>query len=103
MEAIMQVFENLEKRKKRREHVVERSTSHPGDDGDPETPTTDVEEVKLEPAAEEEPLPSEARTPQPVLAGVSTRQTSQLGVSRAFNWQMGRCSMITDIGVGGII
>ncbi|XP_055504076.1 histone-lysine N-methyltransferase SETD5 isoform X1 [Leucoraja erinacea] len=79
MEAIMQVFENLEKRKKRREHVVERSTSHPGDDGDPETPTTDVEEVKLEPAAEEEPLPSEARTPQPVLAGVSTRQTSQLG------------------------
>ncbi|XP_069792780.1 histone-lysine N-methyltransferase SETD5 isoform X4 [Narcine bancroftii] len=77
MEAIMQVFENLEKRKKRREQV-ERSTSHPSIDANLEPPTTDVEEVKLEPAAEE-PLPSEARTPQPVLAGVSTRRTSQLG------------------------
>ncbi|XP_072928944.1 histone-lysine N-methyltransferase SETD5 isoform X1 [Hemitrygon akajei] len=78
MEAIMQVFENLEKRKKRREQVVERTTSHPGGDANPETPTTDVEEVKLEPAAEEAPS-SGARTPQPVLAGVSTRRTSQLG------------------------
>ncbi|XP_067837918.1 histone-lysine N-methyltransferase SETD5-like, partial [Heptranchias perlo] len=78
MEAIMQVFENLEKRKKRREQVVERSASHPDVDVNPETPTTDVEEVKLEPAAEE-PLPNGARTPQPVLAGVSTRRTSQLG------------------------
>ncbi|XP_059800755.1 histone-lysine N-methyltransferase SETD5 isoform X2 [Hypanus sabinus] len=78
MEAIMQVFENLEKRKKRREQVVERTTSHPGGDANPETPTTDVEEVKLEPATEEAPS-SGARTPQPVLSGVSTRRTSQLG------------------------
>ncbi|XP_067908098.1 histone-lysine N-methyltransferase SETD5 isoform X3 [Heterodontus francisci] len=78
MEAIMQVFENLEKRKKRREQVVERSASQPGVGVNPETPTTDVEEVKLEPAAEEPP-PSGAKTPQPVLSGVSTRRTSQLG------------------------
>ncbi|XP_067908097.1 histone-lysine N-methyltransferase SETD5 isoform X2 [Heterodontus francisci] len=68
MEAIMQVFENLEKRKKRREQVVERSASQPGVGVNPETPTTDVEEVKLEPAAEEPP-PSGAKTPQPVLSG----------------------------------
>ncbi|XP_038668365.1 histone-lysine N-methyltransferase SETD5 isoform X5 [Scyliorhinus canicula] len=76
MEAIMQVFENLEKRKKRREQVDERSASQPGVDVNPETPTTDVEEVKLEPAAEEPPS-SGANMPQ--LAGVNTRRTSQLG------------------------
>ncbi|XP_043563711.1 histone-lysine N-methyltransferase SETD5 isoform X3 [Chiloscyllium plagiosum] len=76
MEAIMQVFENLEKRKKRREQVVERSASQPDIDVNPEAPTTDVEEVKPEPAAEEPP-PSEAKPPQ--LAGVNTRRTSQLG------------------------
>ncbi|GCB60479.1 histone-lysine N-methyltransferase SETD5 isoform X1 [Scyliorhinus torazame] len=76
MEAIMQVFENLEKKKKTREQVVERSASQPGVDVNPETPTTDVEEVKLEPAAEEPP-PSGENTPQ--LAGVNTRRTSQLG------------------------
>ncbi|XP_072438071.1 histone-lysine N-methyltransferase SETD5 isoform X1 [Chiloscyllium punctatum] len=76
MEAIMQVFENLEKRKKRREQVVERSASQPDIDVNPDAPTTDVEEVKPEPAAEEPP-PSEAKPPQ--LAGVNTRRTSQLG------------------------
>ncbi|XP_048403433.1 histone-lysine N-methyltransferase SETD5 isoform X2 [Stegostoma tigrinum] len=76
MEAIMQVFENLEKRKRRREQVVERIASQPGVDVNPETPTTDVEEVKLEPAAEEPP-PNGAKPPQ--LTGVNTRRTSQLG------------------------
>ncbi|XP_007888441.1 histone-lysine N-methyltransferase SETD5 isoform X2 [Callorhinchus milii] len=78
MEAIMQVFENLEKRKKRREQVVEHSTSHPGVDTSPETPTTHVEEEKVEPAADE-PLAAGAGTPQIVPAGVGTRRTSQLG------------------------
>ncbi|MGH0175277.1 UNVERIFIED_CONTAM: hypothetical protein FKN15_070311 [Acipenser sinensis] len=76
-EAIMHVFENLEKRKRRNIQSQERSCSTSGAASSPATPT--AQEPKLDTTETEDPNLATAvtQTPQNTGVGVSTRRSAQ--------------------------
>ncbi|MGH0177730.1 UNVERIFIED_CONTAM: hypothetical protein FKN15_075882 [Acipenser sinensis] len=80
-EAIMHVFENLEKRKRRNIQSQERSCSTSGAASSPATPT--AQEPKLDTTETEDPSLASAvtQTPQNTGVGVSTRRSAHSTVS----------------------